>query len=206
MVKIERAESRDLGLSSRDIESVDEQPLRDDEVEERVDIADVAAVDRLRGTKSERFLELREVVNADNGILSEECFEDVIVIEDLDGQEQLLLGSRDVESGDKKLGANELAEDFIDDLYTSGLAAAETGVDATIVGSGNLESILAGENLTNSVVADGVIDVGDVLAVLAPGCATERRSNGTTTTCNRVLSIAVRTARKEDTYSSRHRQ
>ena len=193
VVKVERTESSDLGLSPRDVESINEKPLRDDEVEERVDVGDVAAVDG--STESEDFLELREVVNTDDGVFREENFQDVIVIEDLDSKEELLLGGGDVESGNQKVLANKLAEYFIDDLYTSGLAAAETGVNATIVGSGDLETILAGENLASSVVADDVLDVGNVLAVLATGGATERRSNSTTTTYNPALSIVLRAAR-----------
>ena len=111
-VKIERTESGDLRLSGRDIEPVNEKPLRGDEVEESVDVAGVAAMD----------------------------------------------GS------------------------TSGLAAAETRINTTIVGSRDLESILAGEDLASSVIADDIINVGDVLAVLATSGATERRSNSTTTT------------------------
>ena len=100
-VKIETAKSSDPRLSRRDIESGNEKPLRDDQVEERVDVADVAAVDG--STKSEGFLQLREVVNTDDGILSEESSEDVVVIEDLDGKEELLLSTGDVESGNQKL-------------------------------------------------------------------------------------------------------
>ena len=83
------------------------------------------------------------------------------------------------------------------------MAAAETRINATIVGSGDLETILAGENLANSVIANGIIDVGDVLAVLATGGATERRSDSTTATYNQTLSITVRVVRGEDTYNSR---
>jgi len=203
VVKIEAAESSDLRLSGRDVESINEKSLRDDEIEERVDVGGVAAVDG--STKSEGFLELREVVNADDSILREESFEDVIVIEDLDGKEEFLLGSGDVESGNQKLLANKLTQNFIDDLYTSGLAAAEAGVNATIVGSRDLEAILAGEYLASSVIADNVTDIGDVLAVLATGGTTERRSNRTSTTYNQALSIAVRAARKKNTDSSRDR-
>jgi len=127
-VKIENAESSDLRLSGRDIESINEKPLRDDEVEERVDVGGVAAVDR----------------------------------------------------------------------SASGLAAAETGFNATIIGSMDIEAVLAGENLASSVIADDVIDVGDGLAVLATGGATERRSNSATTTYGPTLSITLRAAEKKN--------
>ena len=194
-VKVERAESSDLRLSGRNIEPVNEKPFRDDEVEERVDVADIAAVGG--NTKSEGFLERREIVNADDGVFREESFKDMIVIEDLDGKEELLLGGDDVESGNQKLRANELAQDFINDTYNSGLAAAGTRVDATIARSMDIEAILAGENLASTVIADDVIDVGDALAVLATGTTTERtrRSNSTTTAYDPALSIASRAAR-----------
>ena len=155
--------------------------------------------------KSESFLELREVVNTDDGIFSEESFEDVIVIEDLDGKKELLLGGDDVESGNQKMRVDELAKNFIDDPYNSGLAAAEIGFDATIARSMDLETILAGENLASSVIAGDVIDVGDVLAVLATGGATERRSNSATATYNPAFSTAVRAAREKKIYNSRRR-
>jgi len=148
-------------------------------------------------TKSEGFLELREVVNTDDGMLREESFEDVVIIEDLDGKEEFLLDSGDVESGNQKLLVNKLAQNFIDDLYTSGLAAAEARVNATIVGSRNLETVLAGEYLASSVIAGDLIYIGDVLAVLATGGTTERRSDGTSATYNQTLSITVRTAKKK---------
>ena len=203
-VKVENAKSSDHPLGGRDIESINEKPLRNDEVEERVDVGDVAAVDG--NTKSEGFLELREVVNTDDGTFREESLEDVIAVEVLDSKEELLLGSGDVESGNQKLRANKLAKNFIDDLCTSGLAATETRFNATIVGRMDIETILAGENLASSVIAGDVIDVGDVLAVLSTGTgAAERRSNGATTTYDPGLSVTWRAAWKEKTYNSRHR-
>ena len=128
VVEIETAESSDLRLSGRDVKPIDEKPLRDDKVEERVNVRGVAAVDGR--------------INS---------------------------------------------------------AAAATRVNATIVGGRDLETIVAGENLASSVVAGDLIDVGDVLAVLATGGATERRSNRATTTYNPAVSIAVRAARKKKT-------
>ena len=202
---VETAKGSDqVRLGGGDIESTDEEPLTDNEGEERVDVGDVAAMDG--STKSENLLELREILDTDDGTFSEESLKDMIVIEDLDGKKELLLGGGDVESLNQKLLARELVENFIDDLHTSGLATADTGVNALIAGSRDLEAILAGENLASSAIAGDAIDVGEILAVLSTGAATtERRSNSATTACSPVLSTAMCAARKQSAYNSRDR-
>jgi len=60
--------------------------------------------------------------------------------------------------------------------------AAATRLDTLIVGRGDLETVLAGENLANSVLAGDIVDVGDISAALAAGATSERRSDSATTT------------------------
>ena len=69
------------------------------------------------------------------------------------------------------------------DFYTSNLASAlETGLDAFIMGTGNLVTILAGENLARPIALN-FVNVRDRLAVLAVGdVISKRRSNHATTT------------------------
>jgi len=61
-------------------------------------------------------------------------------------------------------------------------SAAATRLNALIVGRGDLETVLAGENLANPILAGDVVDVGYILATLAAGVTSERRSDSTTTT------------------------
>ena len=92
-------------------------------------------------------------------------------------------------------------------LSTSNIANAfETRLNAAIMGTGNLVTIFAGENLARSFIADDLFDVVDSLAVLAVGdVISERRSNGATTTYRHVLSIIHNAhAQSKNTYSSRH--
>jgi len=121
-------------------------------------------------------------VNTDDITLKKESFEDMIVIEDLDGKEELLFLSGDIESGNQKLRASEEVQNLVDDICARGLAAAATRLNALVIGSGDLETTLAGANLAGSVIADHVIDVGDVLATLAVGVTPERRCNSATPT------------------------
>ena len=192
---IETAKGSDqVRLGGGDIESIDEEPLTDNEGEERVDVGDVAAMDG--SAKSENLLESCEIMNTDDGTFIEESLKEMIVIEDLDGKEELLLGGGGVEPLNQKLFARKQVENFIDDLYTSGLAAADTGVNALIAGGRDLETILAGENLASSGIAGNAIDMGEILAVLAIGTITaERRGNSATTTCSPVFSTAMCTAK-----------
>lgn len=57
----------------------------------------------------------------------------------------------------------------------------ETAFDATIVGGGNIETGLAGDNLASSVFAGDLIDVVNIPAILAIGDITPERSGATTT-------------------------
>lgn len=197
MANIENVENNDqLLLRGDDIESINEESLPDDEVEERVDIGDVAAA-KNGNAKSEDLLKFQEIVDTDDGTFEEESFEDVVVIEDVDGEEESRLGSDDVESANQKFRANKEIQNFIDDFYTSGFASAmETRFDATIAGSGNLETRLARENLASSVVAENSVDVRDTLAILAIGDVTpERRTNDATTAYGPTVSITIYAAK-----------
>jgi len=192
-VKIEGTKSSDLRLSTGNVESIDKEPFHNDEIKERIDVDDVAAMDG--STKSEGFLKLHEIAKTDDVTFSEESCKDVIVIEDLDVKEKSLLGSGDVESLNQKLLAREQAQHLIDDICTSGLEAAASRFNALIAGIGDIETTLAGDNLASTVIAGDLIDVGDVLAVFPIGVTTERRSNSATTTYSPVLSIAIGAAR-----------
>jgi len=67
--------------------------------------------------------------------------------------------------------------------------AIETGLSAAIVGTGDREIVLAGDNRASALIADDLVDVGDSLAVHAIGDVISKgRSNHATTT---ALSIGV---------------
>ena len=127
-------------------------------------------------------------------MFKQESLKDVVVVEDLNSGKKPPLGSGDVEFGNQKLRANEKGKYFIDDLHASNIVGSRC--DATITGSGGSETRLAGDNLASPIVAEDLIDVGKIPAILAIcGVPPERRSNGTTTTYSHGLSIAMRTAR-----------
>ena len=76
---------------------------------------------------------------------------------------------------------------------------ANTRLDATIVGTGDLETGFAGEmNLASSVIASSFVGIRDSLAVLSVvNVIPERRSNGATTTYGPTLNIPLHTARRK---------
>ena len=146
------------------------------------------------GVETEALLEFGEAVDVDEGTLGQQQLKNAGDAENIEDSDQLLLSDDDNESLDEEVLLNEEVQNFIDGFQTPNLI--ETKIDASIVGMGDLETMLAGQNLASSVVAEDFFDVRDSLAVFAIGNVTpERRSNSASTTYGPVLSIAMRTAR-----------
>ena len=193
MTNVEDAKRSDQHLfGGNKIESANKESTLDDEGEERVDVGDVTAEDG--GIEPEGMLKLQEILNPDNGTFKEEGLENVIVVEDLDYKKKPILRSDDVESGNQKLRRNKQGQSLIDDHRTLNIVER---INATIAGSGDLETRLAGDNLAGSIIAEGVTDIEDPPAVLAIGDVTpERRSNGATTACNLAFNTTFTTLKQ----------
>lgn len=150
--------------------------------------------------ETETCLEFSEGKGFDKGFLDQQHLESVIDVENLDSDNQLLPSGDDVESPNEKLLLDNESEERVDviDLYTSNLAnSVETKLNAAIMGTGNLVTVLAGENLARAIAED-LFNVRDSLAVLAIGdIISERRSNSAATTYRHIVSIIIRTLRAQ---------
>jgi len=135
--------------------------------------------------ETETCLDLDEARDFDKGFLVQQNLQSAVNVENLDRDSQFLLSGAEIESLDEKIVPDNKTEKRVDvvDKSTSSFAnTLETRLNATILGTGNLVAMLAGENLARPIAADP-FDVGDSPAVLAVGdVISERRSNSATAT------------------------